>query len=243
MLRSHGCLVWCSLVLRLFACVVVGLALAGQALLDLYETEFKVAYLDHAHSYMKVLIERFQASSGKPFQFAPLDVASHVPHRVILDEAGVPSGFAAALAALNRLVLYGSEKSFKAQAGSIVHELGRYLETSPESAPGLVSALGYSPSAAHEIVIVGKVDDPDTQKLLKEVYNRPLRGTVLSVIHPGAPEQNDKWPLLSGRPLLNDKPTAFVCRQRLCDLPVDTPAQLGQRLDQLVRSKPDTKKY
>ncbi len=209
-----------------------------QALIDVYEIEFDISNLDHAETFMKVLIERFQGGHAEPFRFTPRDLASNIPHRVILDEGGSPSGNAAALIALNRLVLFGADAELTDQARSILEGLGRYLETSAASAPGLVSVLNYSPEDAHEIVIVGKLDEPDTQSLLREVYSRPLRGTVLSVIPPDAPLENEKWPLLAGRPLLSDKATAYVCRKRLCDLPVDTPAQLSKRLDKIVHPEP-----
>ncbi len=57
---------------------------------------------------------------------------------------------------------------------------------------------------------------------------------MLAVIASDAPGENEKWPLLAGRPLMDDKATAYVCRQRLCDLPVDTPAALSAQLDSLV---------
>jgi hypothetical protein len=57
---------------------------------------------------------------------------------------------------------------------------------------------------------------------------------VLAVIAPDAPAENETWPLLAGRPLLAGKATAYVCKNRLCDLPVDTPAELSAQLDRLV---------
>ena len=106
------------------------------------------------------------------------------------------------------------------------------------SATGLLRALDFRPDEAHEIVIVGNPDDEDTRRLLREVYKRPLRGTVLAVIAPNAPRENEAWPLLAARPLLDDKATAYVCRKRLCDLPVNTPAQLSVQLDKLVSQVP-----
>ncbi len=99
-------------------------------------------------------------------------------------------------------------------------------------------AGGVRASEAHEIVIVGNPEAPDTRNLLREVYKRLLHGTVLAVIAPDARRENDTWPLLAGRPLLTDRATAYVCKNRLCDLPVDTPAQLSAQLDKLVVRAP-----
>ena len=42
-----------------------------QALLDLYETDFRVSRLDDARVLMETLIERFQEEPGMPFRFTP----------------------------------------------------------------------------------------------------------------------------------------------------------------------------
>jgi uncharacterized protein YyaL (SSP411 family) len=209
-----------------------------QALLDLYEADFLVSRLDDARRLMETLIQRFQEESGLPFLFTPIERSSGVPARRILDEEGIPSGNAAALIALHRLVLFGAEGAIQEQARAIPQGLARYLTQSAPSATGLLAALDFSPDEAHEIVIVGNPSDEDTRSLLRQVYRRPLHGTVLAVIAPDVPRDNETWPLLAARPLLKDKATAYVCRKRLCDLPVDTPAALSAQLDKLVAQVP-----
>ena len=68
----------------------------------------------------------------------------------------------------------------------------------------------------------------------REVDGRLLHGTVLALIPADAPWQNESWPLLAGRPLLGDRPTAHVCKNGVCELPADTPAELAAQLDRLV---------
>jgi hypothetical protein len=209
-----------------------------QALLDLYETDFQASRLDDARMLMETLIERFQDEPGMPFRFTPIDHSSDIPVQTILNEEGTPSGNAAALIALHRLVLFGAEADFESQTRAVSRGLGRYLEVSAPSATGLLRALDFKPDEAHEIVIVGNPNNPDTRSLLREIHGRLLHGTVLAVIAPDTPQENEAWPLLAGRPLLDDKATAYVCRKRLCDLPVDTPAQLAVQLDKLVFQVP-----
>jgi uncharacterized protein YyaL (SSP411 family) len=209
-----------------------------QALLDLYETDFKVSRLETARALMKTTIERFQEKPGMAFRFTPLDRLTDIPARTILDEDGMASGNAAALISLRRLVLFGAEAAFEDESRAIARGLGRYLDSSAPTATGLLRALDFSPDEAHEIVIVGNVGDGDTRRLLAEVHKRLLHGTVLAVIAPGAPEMNDRWPLLAGRPMLGGKATAYVCRKRLCDFPVATAGELAAQLDKLVSPAP-----
>ncbi len=205
-----------------------------QALLDVFETDFRTHRLDAARQLMEALIARFQERPGMPFLLTPAGHASAIPVRVVLDENNVPSGNAAALRALRRLALFGVGKALEDQARDISAGLGRYLDERAPSASALLGSLDYSPEEAHEIVIVGNPEDGDTRRLLREVYSKLLHGTVLAVIAPDAPAENETWPLLAGRPLLAGKATAYVCKNRLCDLPVDTPAELSAQLDRLV---------
>jgi hypothetical protein len=209
-----------------------------EAALDLYESDFHLGRLERARGLMERLIERFQEAPGAPFRSTPLGWSGGIPARTVLDEDGAPSGNAAALSALHRLVLFGAEGALEDQARAVTRALGPYLESSGPAAPGLLQALDFSPQDSHEIVIVGRADDRRTQALLREVRGRLLPGTVVALIAPDAPGKNERWPLLAGRPLLDERPTAYLCRQRLCELPVDRPADLAARLDRLFPRAP-----
>ena len=70
-----------------------------------------------------------------------------------------------------------------------------------------------------------------------------MPGTVLAVIPPDQPPDQPRdigrWLLLAGRPLIDGRATAYVCRNRLCDLPVARPEDFARQLEGLVsRSTP-----
>jgi hypothetical protein len=213
-------------------------AFLAAASLDLYEADFDVRHLDRARRLMSTLIRRFQATPGTPFRFAPIGGGGTLPNRAVLDEDGIPSGNAAALAALYRLALYGAGTAFEAQARLLTLGVGQYLGRSAAAASGLLAALDYRPSEAHEIVIVGNREDAATRRLLREVDKRLLHGTVLALIPPDAAERNPDWPLLAARPMIDGTATAYVCKKRLCELPTNLPAELAGQLDRLVKSRP-----
>jgi len=205
-----------------------------QANIDLYETTFDVHYLACARVLMKALITRFQVNHGQPFQLTPTNDSTSIPPQVVLDEQEIPSGNATALMALLRLTLFSADQTFGGQAQEITQSLHVYLKRNAPHVSGLLDALSYRPDEAREIVIVGDMGDSGTRKLLNEVYERPLFNVALAVISPGSPRNNEDWLLLSGRPLLDAAPTAYVCKNRLCDLPVDTVVDFAKQLDQLV---------
>lgn len=77
-----------------------------------------------------------------------------------------------------------------------------------------------------EVAIVGPGDDPATKALHRTALLATAPGAVVAV---GAPE-SDELPLLSGRPLVNGKPAAYVCRNFTCDTPTTDPDRLGTAL-------------
>lgn len=220
-------------------------AFAIQALLDLYEADFRIGRLDQARRLMKILIKKFQAQPGELFRMTPVDEPSPIPSQIILDESGLPSGNAAALTALHRLALYGGDAALDSQMRAIAASLGGYLGDAPGAATGLLGALEFQPGDAHEIVIVAgpvSAGHAGAGPLLREIHARALPGTVLAVISPDAPELNLRWPLLSARPMMDGRPTAYVCRKRLCKLPVNSPQGLATQLERLfikMTRKPD----
>ncbi len=209
-----------------------------QALLDLYETDFRIGRLDAARELMKTLISRFQPSLGKSFQLAPPDATSALPGQTVLDEDGLPSGNGAALSSLHRLVLFGAGEGMEKEAEAVIQGLGQYFAENAALAPGLLGALDYRAGGAWEIIIVGKLADPRTRALLRQVYARPLRGTVLALTGPDGSPAAARWPLLAARPMVEGKPSAYVCRKRLCKLPVNSTGDLARQLDRLLTPPP-----
>ena len=205
-----------------------------QALLDLYETDFDPGHLDVAAELMETTIDRFYPGSGLPFRFTPKDMPSDVPTRPHLEEQGLPSGNAAALAALLRLHLFGASAELERLASGILNNSGRYLDRSAMWSTGLLRALDFRPVEAYEVVIVGRSGAEDTQSLLDVVRKELLHGVAVAVIGPDAPRENDEWPLLVRRPMMDDLATAYVCQKRLCDLPVNTAKALSSQLAKLV---------
>ncbi|MBT3627387.1 MAG: hypothetical protein HN527_04775 [Rhodospirillaceae bacterium] len=156
---------------------------------------------------------------------------SDISAQVSLAENGAPSANAAALEALHRLVLFGAGRIVETEAEAIGVNLSGYLQQNAVSATGLLRALDYIPGQAREIIIVGELAGDDTKALLREIRARALYGAVVAVISPEASRLDEDWPLLAARPLLANRATAYVCRNRVCKLPVDSAEELAAQLD------------
>ncbi|MFE9430648.1 thioredoxin domain-containing protein [Streptomyces sp. NPDC006640] len=137
-----------------------------------------------------------------------------------------PSGWSAAAGAL---------LSYAAQTGAEPHR------AAAERALGVVKALG--PRAPRfigwglavaealldgprEVAVVGASGDPATTALRRTALLGTAPGAVVAF---GVPE-SDELPLLAGRPLVDGRPVAYVCRHFVCDAPTTDPEELRATL-------------
>jgi uncharacterized protein YyaL (SSP411 family) len=84
-----------------------------------------------------------------------------------------------------------------------------------------------------EVAVVGDPADPATAALVAEVRRRFLPTAVAVTAAPGTGA--DLTPLLADRPLVDGKPTAYVCQQFACQRPVTDPEALSAQLDEARR--------
>lgn len=210
------------------------------ALIDLYETDFDVADLEQARTLAAALIAQFQPAPDKPFDMRSKAAGSPLPSVDPLREDTQPSGSAVALESLLRLGLYSGAAEHERIAESILAELGRFLADEPTAAPALAQAWGFRLAEAREVVIAGEPQATDTRALLAEVRRRLLPGTVVGLVapatgvSPNASVSEERWPLIAARPMEDGRATAYVCRKRICRLPVTDPAALARQLEEIT---------
>jgi hypothetical protein len=181
--------------------------------------EFAGFLLDH------VLVQFVDEESGALYDTA-VDAEKLIRRPQDPTDNATPSGWSAAAGAL---------LSYAAQTGSEPHR------TAAERALGVVKALG--PRAPRfigwglataealldgprEVAVVGQMDDPATKELHRTALLATAPGAVVAV---GVPE-SDELPLLADRPLVNNEPTAYVCRNFTCDAPTTEVDRLKEAL-------------
>lgn len=203
-----------------------------QGLLDLYTADFQFDHLQTAGNLAEKMLQRFQRQTGEPLKLTPADLVSPLPERLELADGAIPSGNAAALVALSRLGWMTLDKKFDGEARAIRHGLLPGLQRLGPTASELLWGWELEDRWTREVVISGKRDDAQTQALLDAVNHRLIPGLILVWVDPEAGAAPPGWPLLAARPLMDGKPTAYVCQNRLCRQPVTTAAALAKLLDE-----------
>lgn len=91
-------------------------------------------------------------------------------------------------------------------------------------------ALDFYLGTPKEIVVLGDPESTDTHALLREIWKPYLPNKVVVQTNQADDRSAAVIPLLRGRTLLNDKPTAYVCEHFTCSQPVTEPEKLASQL-------------
>jgi hypothetical protein len=146
-----------------------------------------------------------------------------------LQDNATPSGNALAACALLQLAAYEGQPDWRAQAETMIAGASDQMVRYPTAFAQWLQAADFALGPVQEVAIIGEAVDAQTQALAGVLWNafRPRLVVAVSTAppHPAAPA------LLRERQMLNNRPTAYVCRDFACLQPVTTPQELSAQLD------------
>jgi uncharacterized protein len=200
-----------------------------QGLLDLYEADFDVRWLQWAGELQVQMSALFTDPKGGYFNTE--EGASDILFRLRDDHDGAEPA-ANSVAALNllRLGWIFDRTEFREAATRIIASCGALMEKSPVAAPQLLSGL--SALLAEPLQIVIATQDKIGEPLIKTVREFYLPDKIV-LCADGSSHQD--WLTqhiagLKGMGLVEGKSAAYVCRHFTCELPVTNPADLRTKL-------------
>ena len=149
--------------------------------------------------------------------------------RDTLDNA-VPSGGSIAALSLLRLSLLTGDSGYASKAESSIKALVPQIRRVPLSVTSWISAADFLKTDSSQIVLLGNYESPILTEMIAEVRSRYLPNLVLAGARCDVSD-DEISPLLRGKKMLNGKPTAFVCEDYVCKVPVNTASELADQLD------------
>jgi uncharacterized protein YyaL (SSP411 family) len=204
-----------------------------QGLLDLYEASFDIRWLDLA----TVLQERQNALFWDKKADTYYTTTGKDPNLFIRSlgdfDGAEPSPNSVSALNLVRLSWFFDNKDWHRMAEQTINAFQPQLSRSASSLPQLLVALYASESAPRQIVIAGKPDASDTSALLREVNNRyqPNEIVILADGGPGQAYFTQKIQFFKDVHPIEDKATAYVCQNFVCQLPSNDLAVVSRLLD------------
>lgn len=202
-------------------------------LLALHEATFDQRWLSEAIKLGHDMVDLFwDVSTGQFYDTGKDHEALVVRPRDFSDNA-IPSGSSMASGVLLRLAVITGDGTFRDKAEAGLRSVRDVMTSYPTGAGHWLGDLDFLLSTAKEVVIVGPSGDEKTDALRQEVFRHHLPNRVV-VGADGAEEAGaaNDIPLLQGRGMVDGQPTAYVCENYVCNLPVTDPAELAKQLVQ-----------
>ncbi len=198
-----------------------------RGLLSLYQSDPNPHWFQAAQELAGEMIAHFQDESGGFFDTRD-DHETLVFRPKDLQDNATPSGNALAAQALLELAAYTGTGQYRDLAERSISQVAGSLLRFPTAFGQWLCAADFAVGPVFEVAILGKPDAPQTQDLVRTLWETIRLHTVAAIAdHPPSP---DSPPLLIDRPLLDQKPTAYVCQNFVCHQPVNTPEALRKQL-------------
>jgi uncharacterized protein len=205
-------------------------ALMAAACVSLYETTFDPRWLLEARSLADDLLRLFHDEDEGGFFQTGSDAESLVVRPKELFDNAVPSGNSAAAEVLQRLAHLTGDERYERAAVSALRLVRDVLGRAPTGFGVALGAADLYLSAAKEVAIAGRPDDPAARALIDAVWGRYLPNAVLAAADPDDAEAVAAALVLEGRTLVDGRPAAYVCERFVCQRPVTGPEELLAQL-------------
>jgi uncharacterized protein len=205
-------------------------ALVIEGLLNLHQATFDARWLREAIRLADVMIEEFwDESAGMLYDTGKRHPALFVRPRNANDGA-TPSGSSAAVLALMKVSRLTDNDRLEHMAAQSLKAIQRKMSRYPLGFGNWLCALDLYLSPPKEVVIVGPRQDAATADLLRVLCNTWLPNKVVAARDPTDTAPMDDLMLLENRPMVDNRPTVYLCERYSCRTPVNDPESLRKHL-------------
>jgi len=206
-------------------------AMLGAGLLALYEATFDRRWLDESRRLADEALRLFWSAERETLFDTGHDQESLVVRpRNIFDNA-VPSGTSVAIDWLLRLAVVMGEERYETIALAALRPMADVMQRYPSGFGRYLSALDFHLGPVAEVAIVWRPGgERGVAPLVDTVFGRYQPNRVVVGAAEGAVAAAG-LPLLAERSTVDGRPTAYVCRHYVCQLPATEPEVLARQLD------------
>jgi uncharacterized protein YyaL (SSP411 family) len=197
----------------------------SEALIELYQVSGETKYLEEARTLAELMITEFWDEEAGGFFFTANNHEQLVVRSKDFNDNATPSGNSTAADVLLKLSKLTGNENYEKFAVTVLRLISARIRRYPQAFGKSLSALEFYLGSVKEIVIVGEKGN-DLEKALWQKY-LPVKVSVLS----DKPETDAGLiPLLQDRKAIEDKPTAYVCQNFVCQKPVTTVEEFDEQL-------------
>ena len=201
-------------------------------LLDLYEATGDPRWLREALALDAVLEEHFEDAEGGGFFMTADDHETLLAREKPQYDSAEPSGNAVQLLNLVRLHELTTDDRYRQRAERALGAFAATLTDSPTSVAEMLLAVDFHLDTPKEIIIVTPGARQEAAPFLDRLASTFLPNRILAVAVEGSDldAQAEIVPLIEGKYAIDGRATAYVCENRVCDLPTTDPEVFAQQI-------------
>ncbi|MBZ0257416.1 thioredoxin domain-containing protein, partial [bacterium] len=200
------------------------------ALLDVYEATRDPKRLSQAIDLMKVMDEQFWDDEHGAYFFTGNDHEALIARTKDPMDNAVPSGNSMAAAALVRLGAMTGDAVMREKAQQSLRVFVDGIRQYPSAFSQMLSGLDLLLAQPHEVVLAAGVNE-ELDAFQRTLFSRFLPNKVVLYSTPQTQAALKALsPMTADKEAVGDKPTAYVCRDFTCQLPVKDAESLVQQL-------------
>ena len=197
----------------------------ADGLIELFQVSGEVKYLREAKRLADILITEFWDADGGAFFFTANNHEELIVRPKDFYDNATPSGNSAATDVLLKLAHLVGDEKYERFAVTVLRLVSPQIRRYPNAFGRVLSALEFYLNPTKEIVILGA----KAGELEREVWRDYLPNKVV-VLAENAEEHAELIPLLQARNMIDNKPTAFVCENFICQKPVTSHVEFAEQL-------------
>ena len=204
-----------------------------QGLIDLYESDFNLEWLDWAMELADEQLSRFYDPLHGGFFMTEANHDKHLIIRIKEEHDNVIPA-AGSVATLNflRLSGYGDRSDFKKAAEKTLKSFVPKIRQNPEAFTQMLVTMNFALAKPVQVIIAGSMDDNETRDMLKKIRSISISGSIPGMTIFLVSSDTDRTRLkkylsfVESIKQIDNKATAYVCKDYKCSKPVTNPDML-----------------
>ncbi len=191
-------------------------------LLELYEATFNVDYLNSSVKLTNHLINNFwDKENNAGFYFTENKSTELISRPKEFYDGAIPSGNSVMYINLQRLSKLTANTQFDNYANKLNKAFNKVVEQSPTAYSHFLSGLIFSFGPSYEVIVVGEKSDDKTKEMLNALNSNYEPNKVVLLINNSTNKQklNKVAPFIKDYTGIDNKPTAYICNNYVCNLP------------------------
>jgi uncharacterized protein YyaL (SSP411 family) len=203
--------------------------------LAVYELTFDHRWVERAREIARATIEWFWDDTLGAFFDTARDAEQLIARPREVGDNATPSGTSLAVELLLHLSELEHNTEYRRRAAFTLESLSEMITRYPTGFGHLLGCADTEVNGAIEVALIGDTRSAPFKVLERVVAEQYVPSLVLAG---GPPSVNSPVKFLNDRPLIDDNPTAYVCRAYTCDKPVTEPAALSVQLENAAKIIP-----